>query len=213
MRKSLTKKQKIVLSNVTDLIHKSGRSPTLEQLRSHLRYTRISSVQRHTEALKQKGYLKNSRNLSLPSSQMTAQLPLVGNVAGGQPLLAYENIEAYVPYEKSKIPGNTNDYFFLRVVGDSMNASNINGKAIEDGDYVLVRKQSTANLGTRVVALIGDEATVKKLSRSGNFVTLEPESTNPHNKPIHLVEDPIVQGVVIDVLKGERKYGSQNKTS
>ncbi|MDQ3098283.1 MAG: transcriptional repressor LexA [bacterium] len=201
MRNPLTSKQKIVLSTINDLTHKKGFPPKLEELRIALNYTQISSVQRHTDALKEKGYIDKSRGLSLPVSSEKIQIPLVGNVACGIPLLATENIEAYITYEGSKIRGTAQDYFFLRAVGDSMNRARISGKTIDDGDYVLIKKQTTANPGERIVALIGDEATIKKMIPADGGVRLEPESTNPNNKPIYVFEDFSIQGVVADVIK------------
>ncbi|EKD57449.1 MAG: hypothetical protein ACD_57C00293G0002 [uncultured bacterium] len=205
MRKILTSKQKTVLSTITDLVHKNGTPPTLEDLRSTLGLSQLSSVQRHTDALKEKGYLENTRGISLPPQSSKVQIPLVGNVACGVPLLATENIEAYVSYDASKIKGTAQDYFFLRAVGDSMNKTNVSGKTIDDGDYVLIKKQSAANSGDRVVALIGDEATIKKLVPVDGAVRLEPESSNPSNKPIYLFEDFSVQGIAADVIKRGNK--------
>lgn len=205
MVKPLTSKQKTVLSTITDLIQKKGTPPTLEDLRSSLGLSQLSSVQRHTDALKEKGYLKDIRGISLPTSSSKVQIPLVGNVACGIPLLATENIEAYVSYDASKIRGMAQDYFFLRAIGDSMNQANISGKAIDDGDYVLIKKQSTANPGDRVVALIGDEATIKKMVPVDGAIRLEPESSNLSNKPIYLFEDFSVQGVATDVIKKGNK--------
>ncbi len=201
MRKLLTSKQKIVLSTITDLVNKKGVPPTLEDLRSYLNLAQLSSVQRHTDALKEKGYLKKTRGISLPDPSSKVQIPLVGNVACGMPLLAVENIEAYIPYDASKIRGSAQDYFFLRAIGDSMNASSISGKTIDDGDFVLVKKQQTADPGSRIVALIGDEATIKKFTPENGYVRLQPESTNRKNKPIVLFDDFSIQGKVIAVVK------------
>jgi repressor LexA len=201
MKKQLTSKQKIVLSTIKDLTHKKGVPPKLEELRIALGLSSISSVQRHTDALKQKEYLDNTRGLSFPDSSEKIQIPLVGNIACGVPLLATENIEAYISYDASKICGTAEDYFFLRAVGDSMNKANVSGKTINDGDYVLVKKQSSPDFGSRVVALIGDEATIKKIVKGDGYIGLEPESTNPKNKPILLFDDFSVQGIVVDVIK------------
>lgn len=201
MKRSLTLKQKEVLSKITDLTHKKGTSPTFEELRASLDYKQVSSVQRHTDVLKEKGYLENTRGLSVPFSNKRVQIPLVGNVACGIPLLATENIEAYISYDASKVRGKAQDYFFLRAVGDSMNKTNVSGKTIDNGDFVLIKKQSTADFGSRVVALMEDEATIKKMVKGDGYVRLEPESTNPDNKPIILFDDFSVQGVVTDVIK------------
>ena len=201
MKKSLTSKQKIILATITDLTNKKGSAPTFEEVREELGYANTSSVQRHTDALKKKEYLSETRGLSIKSSNNKVQIPLVGNVACGAPLLATENIEAYLYVDSDMVSHKPDDYFFLRAVGDSMNTSNISGKNIDDGDYVLVRKQNSANKGNRVVALIGDEATIKKYKPNGNSIVLEPESSNEANKPIIMFEDFTIQGVVVNIIK------------
>jgi len=203
MSKLLTEAQKRVVVAISDLTRKTGQSPTMEELRVTLGLASISSVQRHTDALKNKGVLKSGnhqpRSLELiMKSDETINIPLAGNIACGQPLLAIENIEAYIPYRKSELKGNPKDYFFLRALGDSMNASD---PAIVDGDYVLVKKQNTALSGQRVVALVGDEATIKKLVIDNNAVILKPESTNSQNKPIYLLDEPLIQGIVIGAVR------------
>ena len=201
MKKPLTSKQKLILSLVKDLTNKRGSAPTLDEIRELLNYANISSVQRHTEALKSKGYLKDMRGLELPNNENKVQIPLVGNVACGTPLLATENIEAYILVDADGVKGRPEEYFFLRAVGDSMNNTNISGKTIEDGDFILIKKQNHAERGNRIVALIGDEATVKKYVPESNCVKLEPESTNLSNKPIIVFDEILIQGVVYDVMK------------
>jgi repressor LexA len=200
MAEYLTAAQKLVLATIKELTRRNGKSPTLEELRAHLNYSSTSSVQRHLIALKSKGYIQNkkhhARSLEVPVTHEVVEIPLVGNVACGQPLLAVENIEAYIPYEREKLLGSPSDFFFLRAVGDSMNKA-----GIDDGDFVLIKKQASADFGKKVVALIGDEATIKTLKKGDGFVVLEPESTNPQNKPIYLFDDFIIQGIVKDVIK------------
>ncbi len=157
----ITPKQRIVLAAIRDLRRSTGKMPTLDEIRGHLSYATVSSVQRHVDALKRKGYLDNKhqgRPLQL-AHQHLANIPLVGNVACGAPLLAQENVEAYVSYDEEKLRGGHDEYFFLRAVGDSMNKA-----GIDDGDLVLVRKADVAEPGKRVVALIGDDATIKSLN-------------------------------------------------
>jgi repressor LexA len=203
MNKELTAKQKKVLAVITDLTRKLGVEPTYEQVKDALGYPQISSVQRHTIVLKKKGYLKNTRGLELAHNdeQSTVSVPLVGNVACGKPIFAYENIEAYIPYQSAKVAKNKEDYFFLRAVGDSMNKATINGKTIEDGDFVLIEKTTSADYGKRVVALIGDEATIKKMVQGDGCIQLMPESWNESHKPILVFDDLLIQGIVIDVIK------------
>jgi len=207
MEKSLTAKQKLIMATIQDLKAKLGKAPTLEEIRQALNYAGISSVQRHVNALKKKGVLSNeryqARTLEVTYPEQVVNIPLVGSVPCGTPSLAIENIEAYIPYNKSALRGDSGDYFFLRAVGDSMNNASISGKNIQDGDFVLVKKQQVANPGSPIVALIGDEATIKKITRDGVFVRLEPETTNLNNKPIVLFgeENFSIQGIVIDVIK------------
>ena len=201
MKTPLTSKQKLVLAAIADLTRRNGSPPTLEELRIFLKYPRISSVQRHTDALKRKGYLDQSRSLSPPVSDEKVQIPLVGNVACGAPLLATQNIEAYITYDKSLLKSNPNDYFFLRAVGDSMNMADVQGKVIDDGDFVLAKKQNAANFGEKVVALLGDEATIKYLKRENGHIVLNPKSSNLANKPIYISDDLLIQGIVVDVIK------------
>ena len=205
MNKSLTAKQKLIMATIQDLKTKFGKAPTLEEIREAMNYSGISSVQRHVDALKKKGVLSNERyqarslEVSLPAQ--TVSIPLIGNVSCGAPLLAEENIDAYIPYSKSLLRGNPKDYFFLRAVGDSMNDSNISGKNIDNGDFALVKKQQTADFGDRVVALIENDATIKKMVKGDGFIRLEPESTNQDNKPIIVFDDFSIQGKVVDVIK------------
>ncbi|MDP2763134.1 MAG: S24 family peptidase, partial [Enterobacteriaceae bacterium] len=122
-----------------------------------------------------------------------ANIPLVGAIICGQPILAVENIEAYIPYE---VKGNPREYFFLRAIGDSMNKA-----GIDDGDMVLIKKQQTADPGDKVVALIGNEATIKIFKMDKNKAILEPRSSNPVHKPIYVFEDLQIQGKVVGKIK------------
>jgi repressor LexA len=203
MNKALTKAQKRVIAAILDLSRKTGQSPTMEELRQALGLSSISSVQRHINALRKKGAVKSEkhqpRSLELSfKPDKIVNIPLVGNVACGVPLLAAQNIEAYIPYRKSDLKDNPKDYFFLKAIGDSMNASK---PEINNGDYILVKKQNTAKSGDKVVVLIGDEATIKKLEANNNVIILKPESTNKQNKPIILFENPLIQGIVVNVIK------------
>lgn len=186
---------------IKDLTRKYGKSPTLDELRRILGYSSISSVQRHLNALKNKGFISSEKHharsieLNLDTEEKV-NIPLVGNVACGSPLLAEENIEAYIPYSKLQLKGDPRDYFFLRATGDSMNLANIN-----HGDYVLVKQQPTADFGQVVVVLIGDEATIKKLRKGNGCYILDADSDNPQNKPIYIFENFTIQGIVKDIIK------------
>lgn len=195
----LTPKQTQVLSAIQLLSSELGHSPTLEEIREHLGYGATSSVQVHLDALEKKGYINRAayghRNIRVSTPQAQIQIPLVGNVACGNPILAEENIEAYITYPASKLRGDQKEYFFLRAKGDSMDKAGIN-----DGDFVLIKKASIAQDGQLVVALLGDGATIKKLETKQDYYVLQPESKNPQHKPIYVFEDFLVQGVVQEVL-------------
>jgi len=205
--KNLTQKQSETLLKIRDFITSHQHAPTLKELSKLLELKSTSSAQRHVEALKKKGYLIGARNysrgLSIATSALSQfKIPLVGNIACGQPLLAQEHIEAYIPYSGKGLHGKSEGYFFLRAIGDSMNNADINGKNINDGDFVLIKQQNTAEIGQRIVALIGNEATIKRFKKGNGHYILEPESKNPNNKPIYIFEDILIQGVVQDVIKG-----------
>lgn len=194
----LTNRQKEVLLAINELTAKNGYSPALREIKEYLNYNSISAVQRHTDALKNKGFLSSDkyqqRNLKVKKIfQKMYSIPLVGMVACGKPMLAVENIEAYIPYE---VKGDPREYFFLRAIGDSMNKA-----GIDDGDLVLIKKQPDAEVGDKVVALIGDEATIKILKKGDNCFILEPKSTNPIHKPLYIFENLQIQGKVVNKIK------------
>lgn len=197
--KSLTPKQKTVFAAVRELQTLIGRMPTLEEIRRHLNYATVSSVQRHIEQLKRKGYLETDKNQNRALRlihQHTVSIPLVGNVACGAPLLAEENVEAHVVYDAASLRGRAEEYFFLRAIGDSMNKA-----GIDDGDLVLVRRADTAESGQCIVALVGDDATVKKLVKDDGHWILRPESTNQQHKDLIMAENFSIQGIVADTMK------------
>lgn len=194
------------------LIHK-GRIPSVRELMTALGYKSPRSAALIIEKLIQKGILKRRPDGDLqlikdPESNsahaQTIDIPMVGLVTCGMPILARENIEGYIPVSITLArPGSK--YFLLKASGDSMNKAGIN-----DGDLLLIRQQSTANNGDRVVALIDDEATVKEFHRSKDAILLIPRSTNKKHKPIILTEDFQIQGIVLAVIpkmKGGLIYG------
>lgn len=139
-----------------------------------------------------------SPSLASNASVSTVNVPLVGSIAAGAPILAEENVEAVIPVSTALAhPGSK--YFLLRVSGTSMNEAKINGSKIEDGSIVLVRQQNSADDGQVVVALINDEATVKILERKNGVVILRPKSSDQHS-PIVLTDNCTIQGVVVGVL-------------
>jgi repressor LexA len=140
-------------------------------------------VNDHLLALERKGYLRRedmkSRALRPTASAggVPREVPLIGRVAAGQPILAIENLEGTLRLDASLLPGDSGKFFALRVRGESMV-----GAGILDGDIVFVRQQEDAPNGSIVVAMVGDEATVKTLHRDGERLRLQP--ANPAVAPI-----------------------------
>jgi repressor LexA len=201
LKNELTEKQKAVLFALGELIRINHEAPTLEELRAYLKYGKISSIQRHLDPLRKKGFIKTepykTRGIKLVSkSTSSLSIPLIGNVACGNPLLASENIEAYISYPSEKTKYAEDALFFLRAVGDSMNLA-----GIDNGDFILVHKQNYADEGQKVVALINDEATVKYFRTKESYISLEPKSSNKAHKPIICFDEVQIQGVVLDVMK------------
>jgi len=209
---NLTNKQKEVLNAIRDIYSKTGKIPTYDDVRGRLGYKSISSIQVHVNALKKKGYLSPERGTGLKLTaffkdiaQKIFNIPLIGEVACGSPNLAIEEIQGYVPYNASNLTGGTQDYFFLRARGDSMN----DRAGINDGDLLLVKKQaSMPNIGEIAVVLIGNEATVKYFRRTNEGVYyLDPSSLSPIYKPIYLMgqDEVIFCGIIKDIIKINKK--------
>lgn len=208
MATDLTSKQKILLQIIKDNQRKYGTSPSLGELKNMLGVPFVNSVVHLLDKLEEKKYITRAPGMErgillIENPDQTFKIPVIGAVACGKPLLAKENKEGYINIDKSLVSDNPDDYFFLRAVGDSMNKTDINGKNIDDGDYVLIKQQTTANENDKVVALIDDEATIKVFKKGQDYVTLVPQSTNPANKPIILHSDFSIQGIVRAVFKKE----------
>lgn len=181
------------------IVH-TGVTPSLREIGRAVGYNSPRSVQLMLLRLQKAKLLRYSGGIIVlstknrPVSEHTVDVPLVGAVACGAPSLAEQEPEAMIPVSiKIAWPGST--YFLLRASGTSMNRAGIN-----DGDLLLVRQQSTADEGEKVVALINDDATVKRFHREGDVVILRPDSTDASHRPIVLSEGFLIQGVVAAVL-------------
>lgn len=201
MTDELTPKQKRILEYIVDMIEKRGSAPTLREIADRFGFTSPASAKSHLQALEKKGYIQrrpwSARGIELVKERVQKVfwrhegIPLVGRVAAGKPILAEENIE-----EVLKLQGifpHDEDLFALRVQGDSMIEA-----GIFEGDILIVRQQSTANVGDIVVALIGDEGTVKRYGRAGDHIRLEP--ANAKYPPI-ITSEARVAGKVIGVIR------------
>lgn len=174
-KKELTDKQRSVLEFIREQIAIHGSSPTIREIGRHMKISSTNGVRLHITALLKKGYLKKTkliaRGLELVNSVTTeiTTLPLVGSVPAGLPIDAIENVEGEFAFDSSFAPKG--ESFTLKVVGQSMKNA-----GILDGDVVMVLKQNTARKGDIVVAIIGDEATVKRYHKKENKIILQPEN-------------------------------------
>ena len=189
--KKLSEKQKRILEYIAEATAAQGYPPSVREIGKHVGLSSSSSVHAQLIKLREKGYLEKddhkTRALVVKGAAASVpQVPILGQVTAGMPILAVEDIEGYLPYEQASGYG---EYFALRIKGDSMI-----GAGILNGDYIIVRKQNTATPGQIVVAMIEDEATCKPLKiEDDGHVWLMPE--NPDYSPID-GEGAVILGVV-----------------
>ncbi|HEY2028697.1 MAG TPA: transcriptional repressor LexA [Myxococcales bacterium] len=219
MTEPLTERQEKILAFIKKSIVDQGYPPTIREIGEFFGIRSTNGVNDHLKALERKGYLQRgelkSRALSVieggRSSKVTsfpkrreltvagggdvAEIPVVGKVAAGAPILAQENITDHVRIDSMLIGDSGKRVFALRVAGDSMI-----GDGIFDGDYIFVKKQIQAQPGEIVVAMIEDEATVKRFYPEGDRVRFQP--SNPRLKPIYVHRDEFRETQIIGVVVG-----------
>ena len=212
MAEKVTKRQQAVLDSIEHCIREKGYGPTVREVCQDLGLSSPSTVHVHLKALEEKGIIKRdplkSRSITLtyplegvdtphdakiikPSFSKTLDLPLVGNVAAGSPILAEENVVDTITLPTDIVGDSA--AFLLSVRGDSMIEAGINS-----GDYVVVKEQPTANNGDIVVALIDDGATVKRFFKESDHIRLQPE--NSSMDPI-ITNDCSIAGKVVAVFR------------
>lgn len=175
VKELLTRRQKEIFEYIEKMITEVGKSPTIREIGEKFNISSTNGVRSHLEALMKKGYIRRekliSRGIDLVRSLAgpVKRVPLVGSVPAGAPITAIENIEGELAVDTSFLP--VGETFTLRVIGESMKDA-----GIFDGDYVLVKRQETANKGEIVVAIIGEEATVKRYFPEGDKIRLQPEN-------------------------------------
>ena len=181
MRKSLTSRQQSIFDFIAGIIRTRAAPPTIREIMVEFGISSTNGVRTTLAALEKKGYIRRhprlSRGIELvdfagpaPKTGDTLEIPLLGRVAAGAPILAEENVEATLQVDKTIAPAS-GELFALRVNGESMRDA-----GILDGDIVVARHQQTAERGEIVVALIDDEATVKRFHRDHLGVRLLPEN-------------------------------------
>jgi len=195
----MTPKQKRILDFIHTYRERHGYAPSQREIADAFGYRSLGTVQNFLVRLEREGHLARDWNAKRALRPVGAphasalELPLVGSVAAGRPIEAV-NIPDSLEVPPSMV--GHGEHFVLRVRGDSMI-----GDGILDGDYVVVRKQATADSGQTVVALIDGEATVKRLHKRGETIELLP--TNPAMQPIHVPPDAefAIEGVVVGVIR------------
>jgi repressor LexA len=195
----LSSRQRQVLDAIRDQVFRKGYPPSVREIGDAVGLASSSTVHAHLETLEREGFIRRDptkpRAIELLDSAVpnrkVVHVPVVGRVTAGQPILAVENIEDYFPISRELLAED--EAFMLRVTGDSMI-----GAGILDGDFVFVRQQSHASNGEIVVALIDDEATVKRFFRENDHFRLQPE--NPVYEPIR-VADVSILGKVIGIFR------------
>ena len=177
----ITDKQREILEFMKQEILNKGYPPTVRDICEAVKLKSTSSVHSHLETLEKNGYIRRDPtkpraieiiddNFNLTRREV-ANVPMVGRVAAGEPILAVENVESYFPIPTEYMPNS--EAFMLKVKGESM----INA-GIFDGDNLLVEKCNTARNGDMVVALVDDSATVKTFYKEGDHIRLQPENDN-----------------------------------
>lgn len=192
---SLSKTQKAVFDYIKDYIDEKGVSPSVREIGEAVGLKSTSTVQYNLNALEEAGYIQRDANLKRTiriagRSQKNYYVPLLGTVTAGKPILAVESIEDYIPVP---VKAKNKNLFALRVRGDSM----VNA-AILDGDIIIVEKTPVAGNGEIVVALIDDEATVKRFYKENGHFRLQPE--NDDYEPI-IVDQLVILGKVKTVIR------------
>jgi repressor LexA len=191
METELTPNQNKVFDYLKGYVRNKGFPPTLREIASHFGLKGPRAPQKTIAILERKGYLRKvpggSRAIEIqgvvPALGRTISLPIIGRLKAGEPLLAVENIEGHLNLDRSLV--SSEDVFLLRVQGDSMIDAHI-----QDGDFALIKPQRDAEDGEIVVALIEDEATIKRIFKKRDLIRLEPAN-------------PKMEAIV--VRKGEKK--------
>ena len=200
MYEDLSQKQIEILEFIKMEIQKKGYPPAVREICSGVGLKSTSTVHSHLEKLEHKGYIRKDPTkpraievldrFDMPNKNVV-NVPIIGKVTAGQPILAVENIEDTFPVPKDLV--DENNVFMLKIQGESMIDA-----GIYDGDFVLIKQQSDAINGEIVVALLGDSATVKRFFKEKDYIRLQPE--NQFMSPI-ITKDVKILGKVIGLFR------------
>jgi len=216
----LTKKQKEVLDFLNTYLKDKGYAPSLDEIRRHFKLVSVSTAHYHVQRLKEEGYLQKTSNQPrsininsnevlktiIPKSIGSFSIPVLGSAnAGSATALAEENISGYLKVSRKDL-NRKNGIFALRVAGDSMNKARIDGKNLEDGDFVLIDSEyKSPKNGDYILSIIDNCANLKKFEedKKTGEIRLLSESKNPTHKPIYVSSEDnfMVNGKIISVVK------------
>ena len=202
-KSNLKETLEIIYAFIVSYVKKEGYPPSVREICQGVGIKSTSTVHAHLRRLQDEGkieYIPGKRRAIMIKevtreceTTQPKEIPLVGTVTAGVPILAEENIDHYLPFPAEYF--NSAEYFMLKVRGDSM----INAH-IMDGDYVIVRRDNMANMNQIIVAMIGNEATVKRLTYRKGHALLQPE--NPAYEPIPFEDDDCrILGVVDGIFR------------
>lgn len=204
MARFLTERQQEILDFIRESLEQRGISPTHREICDRFGYSSYGTAHKHLKLLEQKGYLRRhwnqKRGVELTESATSAptagerELPFLGVIAAGRPIEAVAGNESvHVP--PHLLHGRNGDHYVLRVQGDSMIE-----EGVHDGDLVVVMRREEALAGEMVVALVGDEVTLKRFYPEGERVRLQP--SNPTMEPLFVRADRVrVQGIVVGLMR------------
>ncbi len=206
----LTEKQQHVLDVITDFTSRYGKSPTIEELKNLLHQKSKRGVTQYLEVLEKKWFITRGewyRGIRLGNNigiQTTMNIPILWYANAGTPLaVAEENDYGTLPISKKILSWDGKDYFVLRVSWTSMNECQVNGKTMDNGSYVLIKKdESNLNETDAFLFVVNGGATLKKYKKNAGQIYLLPQSSDDHHTPIILSEsDNVVSnGKVVDVF-------------
>ena len=202
MYPDLSQRQTMILDFIKEEISKKGYPPAVREIGEAVGLLSSSTVHGHLQTLEDKGYIRRDPtkpraieildgSSNMPDNKKVIHVPIIGRVTAGQPILAVENVEGTFPLPADL--ATQENLFMLRVQGESMIEA-----GILDGDLIIVRQQHEARNGEIVVALIGEEATVKRFYKERTLIRLQPE--NSTMEPIYS-QDVSILGKVIGVFR------------
>jgi repressor LexA len=200
--RELTARQKTVLRFITEFIQNYAYPPTIREIGCHFGIS-VKGAYDHVDALRKKGFIrmgdKRSRTIEILKTEKAAvtsvvEVPLLGMVAAGKPMLSEENREGSVHLHHSLLKKNA-QYFALKVRGDSMTSADI-----LEGDIAVIERREYAENGEIVVAMVDEGLVLKRYFKEPNRIRLEPESDNPENKPIY-TQDARIAGRLAHIIR------------